>query len=131
MKQITVRLKEGQDLRQEIERILEEFDINAGVIFSAVGSLSKATVRMPVVDEPIIRTWNEHLEIISVSGAVSKNGNHIHLSFSDINGHVWGGHLKDGCIVRTTVELVIGVFEDTVYRREVDPATGYDELVSN
>jgi uncharacterized protein len=52
----------------------------------------------------IHKSWDEHLEIVSCQGTVSIHDPHIHISVSDINGHVWGGHLKDGCIVNSTVE---------------------------
>ena len=40
-----------------------------------------------------------------------------------------GGHLLTGCIVRTTLELVIHEIGGLRLLREPDPATGYDELV--
>jgi predicted DNA-binding protein with PD1-like motif len=39
-----------------------------------------------------------------------------------------GGHLKTGCIVRTTCELVIGILDDITFKRKTDPETGFDEL---
>lgn len=129
MRQITHRLKNGQDLRTEIEKLLKEEDVKAGVIVSCVGSLHPAVVRMPVVDKPVVRTYNEPLEIVSMTGTVSIHGHHIHLSFSDGKGNVYGGHLKEGCIVRTTVELVILAFDDAEYKRVKDDKTGYEELV--
>jgi predicted DNA-binding protein with PD1-like motif len=47
-----------------------------------------------------------------------------------------GGHLVDGCVVRTTDEVglgpdevVLGAVERLVFDRRHDPETGYDELV--
>lgn len=40
-----------------------------------------------------------------------------------------GGHLKEGCIVRTTCELVICILEETIFERQPDDITGFDELV--
>jgi predicted DNA-binding protein with PD1-like motif len=129
MRQITKRLTNGQDLRKEIEKLLEEEKVKAGVIVSCVGSLDPAVVRMPVVDKPVVRTYNEPLEIVSMTGTVSTHGHHVHLSFSDGKGNVYGGHLKEGCKVRTTVELVILAFDDMEYKRLPDTETGYEELV--
>lgn len=39
-----------------------------------------------------------------------------------------GGHVKEGCIGRTTVEIVIVRLERLRFAREPDPATGYPEL---
>ena len=40
-----------------------------------------------------------------------------------------GGHLAEGCTVRTTAEVVLAADDRLVFARELDPATGYDELV--
>ena len=71
-----------------------------------------------------------NLEIDTVHGTVSANGVHLHISVSDVEGRVYGGHLKEGCIVRTTCELVVGALEDVVFDRVADEATGFDELVA-
>lgn len=39
-----------------------------------------------------------------------------------------GGHLLEGCLVNTTVELVIISFEDIKMERKYDETTGYKEL---
>jgi predicted DNA-binding protein with PD1-like motif len=57
------------------------------------------------------------------------NGSHLHLAISDSTGRTIGGHLVDGNLVYTTMEIVIGVLEDLDFRRELDPASTYNELV--
>jgi predicted DNA-binding protein with PD1-like motif len=52
-----------------------------------------------------------------------------HLAVADQQGHTVGGHLAEGCTVRTTVEVVVAADDRLVFGREHDPATGYDELV--
>ena len=76
-----------------------------------------------------MREWNTELEIVSGMGTVSKNGLHIHIAVSDVSGATFGGHLVPGCTDRTTVECVIGIFDDVVYTREPDAVTGFKELV--
>jgi hypothetical protein len=72
------------------------------------------------------------LEIVSLSGTIASfGGSHLHLSVADSSGRVLGGHVKEGCIVHTTVELVIGVLEGYAFHREIDPDTGFPELVVN
>jgi uncharacterized protein len=126
MRQITRRFLKGQDLRQEIEKLLKEEDVKAGVIVSAVGSLEPLRLRM--AGAKIVREWPGEFEITSITGTVSKHGYHIHMTASDVEGKVYGGHLKEGCIVRTTVEFVILAFDDIEYKREKDPQTGFEEL---
>ena len=60
-------------------------------------------------------------------GTVSLDGIHVHLSVSDENGNVWGGHLKEGCKVHTTVELSILEYDGT-FKRKFDVKTGFKEL---
>ena len=126
MKQITVRLKRGQDLKEGIVAIVKENNVKAGVILSAVGGVSKANLRMP--GGKTVKTWDKPFEIVSITGTVSVNGCHIHVSLSDTDGIVVGGHLKEGCIVNTTAEIVILNFDDAEYLRSPDAITGYDEL---
>ena len=132
MKPIIKRLEKGVDLKKEILKLAKELKLTSGVMLGAVGSLSKATLRMPVIDGHIVeKKWNEELEIVSVTGNITANGEHchIHISFSDINGNCFGGHLQDGCISKTTIELVILTFEDLTFLTPIDPKTGFNELV--
>lgn len=133
MKQITFRLKSGQFLKEEIKRVVEENNITAGVLLSIVGGLENAVLRMggSTPDNQIIKEWNKKFEIVSGTGTISSNGSHIHLSLSDNDGNVVGGHLRDGCRVMYTVEVVIGIFEDVVYTRVLDHETGFKELAVN
>ena len=124
MKPITKRLLPGQDLKAEIEKMAASVD--AGVLLSVVGSLNKLVLRL--ADGKTVKEWQEEFEIVSGTGTVSKNGCHIHLSAADKEGKVIGGHLKGGCIVNTTVEVVIVVFDDAIYTRQLDEKTGYPEL---
>ncbi len=126
MRQITKRLIDGADLREGITAIAKENNIKAGVIISAVGSLKKANLRMAGGETS--RSWDGPLEIVSATGTLSQDGMHIHISVSDKDGSVFGGHLSEGCFVRTTVEIVVLTFDDAEYKRELDDTTGYKEL---
>lgn len=50
MNTVSIRLHDGQDLLQEIQKIVIENNIQAGVILSAVGSLRESKIRVPVID---------------------------------------------------------------------------------
>ncbi len=131
MKTITVRLKEGQFFREEVERIVKEKGIRAGVILSAVGGIKNAALRVPKLDsgEHIVKQLDGPFELVSCMGTLSADGCHIHVSVSGRDGICYGGHLKEGCAVFCTVELVIGVIEDVVFHRKMDSETGFEELI--
>ena len=62
-------------------------------------------------------------------GTVSENGCHLHASFAREDLSVFGGHLRPGCLVNTTAEIVLAVLDDFRFARKPDEHTGYDELV--
>lgn len=131
MHQISFRLRPGQSLKEEIERVAVDRNIKAGVLLSVVGGLENVVLRMAGsdIDHQTVKEWNEKFEIVSGTGTISNMGCHIHISVSDKDGKVVGGHLKDGCKVAYTAEIVIGIFDDVEYRRELDEETGFCELV--
>ena len=71
------------------------------------------------------------LEILTLAGTVAANGSHLHMSVADSEGRVMGGHVANGCIVRTTAEVLLLLLADWSFTREPDPATGYAELVAH
>ena len=126
-RKIAYRLTRGQDLKLFLLNLNANcFNIKAGVILSAVGSLEKAVIRTA---SGKIKKINKSLEIVSITGTLSQDGNHIHISVADKRGKVYGGHLWEGCIIDTTCELILQVIDDMEFHREYDPNTGYDELV--
>ena len=70
----------------------------------------------------------EKLEILSLSGTLSRHGCHLHITVADAAGKVLGGHLLDGSKVYTTAELVLGEVPGKVFRREQNAETGWLEL---
>lgn len=131
MKTITFRLKPSNDLKKNIERVIANNSIQAGFIVTCVGGLKQATVRMAgaTPDSQDIQTMKDDFEIVSLVGTVSTNGTHLHMSFSDKNGNVRGGHLKEGTIINPTAEIVLGIEETIEFTREMDEETGFKELV--
>lgn len=127
MKIYTFRLKPNQDLFDSIGTFVVENKIEAGCVLSSVGSLTHATLRL--ANRSDYNQYEGHFEIVSMTGTVSTNGSHIHVSISDNNGVTIGGHLVSGCKIYTTAEIVLAVFEDIVYRRELlENDSGYEEL---
>lgn len=125
MSKITViQLKPNTDLK----RALLDVEVDSGAIISAVGSLRSMCVR--IADGKSIQEHHENMEVISLSGTLTKGHLHAHISAINGNMQVIGGHLMEGCIVNTTMEIVIQDFSDQYNNeRKYDETTGYDELV--
>ena len=130
MDMIAIRLREGQDLKLAIEEFVRDQKLSAATIISAVGSLNHARMRMAGAwpDRQDIRDYEGSFEIISLIGNLGQKRTHLHIAISDPEGNVIGGHLKEGSIVHTTVELVIASERELVFSEEVDPETGFGEL---
>lgn len=120
------RLKPGQELFSEIDALIAENQIKAGVILCLVGSLTKVNLRFANKEESTV--LNGHFEIVSQTGVVSSAGSHIHLSVSDGDGTTYGGHLMPGSLVYTTVEMVVMKLTDWDFQRIPCPLSGYEEL---
>ena len=124
------RLTPGTDLKAELERFTQAHALAAGCMLTCVGSLSRARLRMPAaIGEPeVFTSFDEPLEIVSLTGTLCPDGVHLHISLARADGACIGGHLARGCIVGATAELVIGELPLVEFRRSPDPATGYQEL---
>jgi predicted DNA-binding protein with PD1-like motif len=128
MQTYTFRLKPGRDLFDEIEQFIAEHKIEAGCVLCSVGSLTHAAIRL--ADQDAYSEYVGHFEIVSLTGTVSINGSHLHISISDGAGRTIGGHLVAGCKIYTTVEIVVAAFDDVIYKRELlKNDSGYEELV--
>jgi predicted DNA-binding protein with PD1-like motif len=130
MKMIATRLKPETDLKVELEKLVVANNISSGYVATCVGSLHKVTIRMAGAkpEKQDIRILDGDFEIVSLVGTVSTSGSHLHISVSDTDGNVIGGHLKEGSLVTTTAEVVIGYDENLNFKRVVDPDTGFEEL---
>jgi len=128
MKIYTFRLKPDQDLFDSIEAFVADKKIEAGCVLSAVGSLTHATLRL--ANRDYYNEYEGHFEIVSMTGTVATSGSHIHVSISDGDGVTLGGHLVSGSKIYTTAEIILAVFDDVIYKRELlENDSGYEELV--
>jgi hypothetical protein len=123
----SVRLRPGDDIKTALDTMCKDYHISAGCILSCVGSLNKLAVRF--ANQPETSIVQGPLEIVSLTGTLSENGSHIHISCSDKAGNTVGGHLKEGNEIYTTAEIVIGILPEVTFTREKDDTYGYNELV--
>ena len=128
MKHHAFRLTYGMDLRQGIEDYCRDNDIHSAAIVTVVGCVYRARIRL--ADGETIEKYDDRYEIVSLTGTISPDGSHMHISLADEDGRVIGGHMCNGCLVNTTAEVVlVSLDEEYRFSREYDDSTGYDELV--
>ena len=127
MKYHCLRLHRGDDLLESIRTLARQEHIQAGVVLSSVGCISRGRVRD--ASGVTIREIGEHCEILCLNGTVSEKRCHLHIALSREDLSCLGGHLCPGCIINTTCELVIGELPGVGIDVEFDAQTGYDELI--
>lgn len=126
MDTLPLRLHPGQDLKIELDRLIDTYEIEAACILTCVGSLTTAVLRF--ANQETSERLDGHFEIVSLTGVLSRHGSHYHIAIADERGTSYGAHLMDGCKVYTTAEIVIGIIPNCSFLRTFDPQTGYPEL---
>ena len=126
MKTFALRLKPGSDLKESLKDFTHAYQLQAGFILTAVGSLEKATLRF--ANQRVTQVFEQKFELVALSGTLSSSGVHLHIAIADQNGKTMGGHLETGCTIYTTAEIVIGASKEFAFERVIDPETGFKEL---
>tara|TARA_Y100001968_G_scaffold323541_1_gene361398 strand:- start:448 stop:1059 length:612 start_codon:yes stop_codon:yes gene_type:complete len=106
MEHIFYNFSNGVDVFNSLNE-LNNYNNSTSFLISAVGDLSKVSFKCPLNDKPVI--LKKKLEIITLSGYIRLNESHIHISVSDENCSVFGGHLLAGTIVLKSLDVLIGV----------------------
>ncbi|WP_322045876.1 PPC domain-containing DNA-binding protein [Paraburkholderia sp. J67] len=127
MQALPLRLSPGDDLRDALGAVLAEQGVQAAWVVQGIGSLSAVELRFAGVDVPT--SLRGDYEILTLAGSLSPDGPHLHMSVSDSQGRVQGGHVAPGCIVRTTAEVLLMLLPDYRFSREHDARSGFPELV--
>lgn len=124
---IALRLKPNQDPYQELKALVHEKQVKAGVILSMVGSFKKASLRF--ANQEKAEMLEGPFEIVSATGTVGMDSQHIHVAIANKDGRTIGGHLSAGSLIFTTCEVVIlDLSAEWTFERVLDKETGYPEL---
>lgn len=122
-----LRLKPDEKVMEKLLAYVDEHKIAAGVLMTAVGSLTSASIRW--ANQPNATLVEGHFEVVSLVGMVSnKGGYHVHICIADAQGKAFGGHLFEGTVY-TTLEIGLLETKDLVFDRQLEPKYGYNELV--
>ena len=140
---IALRLPPGADVYMALEEIARKERIASGLILSGLGSLREVTLRnvrlfpkeFPIQDRNRIYTPKaEPMELLALTGNISQRDGEVHVHAHAVissgleDGRVYGGHLLEGCIVFTTVEVVLCSIHGMAMVRKIDPQTRVVEL---
>jgi uncharacterized protein len=121
-----LRLPAGADLRRDLEAMCTEGGAVSAFVVAGIGSLKNPRIRFAGAEEGTGLSGS--FEILSVSGTLTVDGAHLHMTGSDEHGRVVGGHVCYGNEVRTTAEILLALTPHWRLSREFDARTGYREL---
>lgn len=127
MQALPLRLAPGQDLRAALDGITAAHGVDAAFVLQGIGSLSIARIRCAGREDAL--ELHGDTEILTLAGTLAADGMHLHISVADAQGHVFGGHVERGCIVRTTAEILVALLPDHRFSRVPDAGSGYRELL--
>jgi predicted DNA-binding protein with PD1-like motif/glutaredoxin len=108
MRVVPIHLEPGSDLRMSLEQLAAEQGAT-GFVLGVVGNLSRAAFQCPGRPGPSVLEGD--LEIITLQGTLAPHGVHLHLSLSDGDCQVWGGHLEPGTLIRSGADLLVGLLQ--------------------
>ncbi|MFN5697732.1 MAG: PCC domain-containing protein [Cyanobacteriota bacterium] len=126
MRPVPLKLGPGSDLHQTLVQLGREHNAE-GFVLGVVGNLSQVAFQCPGPGGPTVLQGD--FEIITLQGTVGPAGVHLHLSFSDAECRVWGGHLEPGTLVLRGADLLVG-FVATASPATASPATVSPSTVS-
>lgn len=127
-KRYIVRLDVGEEITETLKQFCSKNGIESGSVMG-IGAIREARIsyfdmgKRDYIDKEI----SEDLELTSLMGNVSiMNGEpflHLHVTLSDSDFNVFGGHLSAG-IISATGEIFIDTHEEQIVRKFY-PETGF------
>lgn len=129
MRPLPVRLPPGCDLRHALESLARDQFPDGAFVLCGIGSLIDPRLRLAGESEEA--RYEGPFEILTLSGTVTPQGAHLHMSIASSAGDVRGGHVVYGNVIRTTAEVLLAQAPGWELRRGPDAATGFLELVAH
>ncbi|HCL01074.1 MAG TPA: DNA-binding protein [Lachnoclostridium phytofermentans] len=126
-----IRLDRGEDIVTKLKELAKTEQIKLATL-SGLGACGKVTAGIFDTTNKAYKsyTFEGDFEIVSISGTITTMKGeiytHFHISVSDENGNVYGGHLNEA-IISGTGELVLTVI-DGVVEREFSEEIGLNLL---
>ncbi|HSB73165.1 MAG TPA: PPC domain-containing DNA-binding protein [Candidatus Methylomirabilis sp.] len=135
---IPVRLRTGTDVSEGLRQVCQEHGVRYGAVLVGIGSLRQLTYQVlaPKADTKLGAGYTDPqclpgpIEIVSLQGVIfeSEHGEmllHLHGTFSDRGGKVFGGHVvPGGNPVLATLDAVVAEVAGARLIRRPDPDVG-------
>lgn len=114
---VIIRLKNGANLLDGMNRVIREQHIENGVILSAIGSLRsyevhQATNRKLPTQDTFEKNPTQACDLVSMNGYVINGRIHSHMTLATPD-RVIAGHIEEGNEVYTYAIVTVGVMSDT------------------
>ena len=136
---IVKQLPTNTDLVESIKKVCTDNGIRYGTILSTVGSVRKLTIECVVPSDTSGSGFDfgppkvipGPLQVLGLDGTIFETDagemdTHIHGSFADSEGNVYGGHLIEGeNPIATRLVTVIGEIADVSLVEKFDEASGH------
>jgi predicted DNA-binding protein with PD1-like motif len=127
---IVLKLDDGEDLFDCLNRAIEEYHIASGFIILGIGMLKQAEIGFFSREGYGWKTLEGPHELVALHGSISTEGEvviHLHCALANEDHELIGGHLKRAkvCIVN---EILIRKLKDVKVGRRLNPDTGLKEL---
>jgi uncharacterized protein len=104
-------LENGDHLLESIREVARQADIHTGVLISGIGSLQFGRIHTVLTNDlPPQELYLDvpgPLEVSNYNGIIAAYQPHVHITFMDAQGKLYGGHLEEGCEVLTLAEFSI------------------------
>jgi predicted DNA-binding protein with PD1-like motif len=141
---VALHMDPGTDLLKGLQATIESQGLRSAVILSGVGSLRSAVLRnvrgipgrFPITDaDRVFIAKDEIMELLSLTGnvAVRHDGQvvvhgHLVISSGREDGLAYGGHLVEGSIVFSTMEIILAEITGVSLTRSLHAITRAAEL---
>ena len=123
---VVIRLKNGTDLLEGLQKAVEKENIKNAVILSGIGSLTDYHVH--TVDnrtfppKSVFMKDDVPVDLLNVNGYVIDGRIHCHITFTT-DKKALGGHLEPGSKAFTFAIITLGVLDEPVSLERVDDYT--------
>lgn len=108
---VVLKLVQGEDLLESIERVIREQHIENAVVVSGIATFDRSRLHMISTTDYPVKTYIDEktdvpLEVVSVDGFICDGEPHIHCTISDKN-QAYAGHVLKGCRILYLGEIVL------------------------